>query len=163
MKPELPAGVVVIPDELLTKSAEGNIILQLQADKNQVMIPIDQLDQIGNRDLEIQVNGVRAVMSSKVLNELRKLLPSTAKTATILLRMEAIQSNQLTITPPYSRVSDIMDFSLIMSDESGNKYSLKQFPVPVKITLPILNGTNPALAGIYRIEENGSFTYLGGR
>lgn len=162
VKPELPAGAVVIPDELLTKSAEGNIILQLQADKNQVMIPIDQLDQIGNRDLEIQVNGVRAIMSSKVLNELRKLLPSTAKTATILLKMEAIQSNQLTITTPYSRVSDIMDFSLIMSDESGNKYSLKQFPVPVKITLPILNGTNPALAGIYRIEENGSFTYLGG-
>lgn len=163
MKPELPAGAVVIPDELLTKSAEGNIILQLQADKNQVMIPIDQLEQIGNRDLEIQVNGVRAIVSSKVLNELRKLLPSTAKTATILLKMEAIQSNHLTITPPYSRVSDIMDFSLLMSDESGNKYSLKQFPVHVKITLPILNGTNPALAGIYRIEENGSFTYLGGR
>ncbi|WP_413033025.1 S-layer homology domain-containing protein [Paenibacillus xylanilyticus] len=164
VKPEMHANALVIPDELLTSNATGNIIVQLPSDKNQVMIQTDQLKQIGDRALEVHANQVRAIVPSQIMNALRKLLPSTSETGTIVLKLEAVQTNQLSIKAPYSQIGDILAISLIITDESGKSYSLEYFPAPVNITLPIQNGANPTLAGIYRIEEEGGDpSYLGGK
>ena len=170
VKPVLPADAVAIQDKDLN-AGTASVTAILTEGKHRVILPVSQADQLNGRPLTVQAENIKLVVPDELLKSLGSLLPAPDKDATITVKVDPIAAAQANQTLEeasrkdngnYSLGGNMFDLSIFITDASGKQYKLNTFTKPVTVSFPIPTGMDPSLAGIYRIQENGSLTYLGG-
>ncbi|NOU69378.1 hypothetical protein GC096_35765 [Paenibacillus sp. LMG 31461] len=171
VKPELPKDAVTIKEEDL-KSSSSSVSVELTQGITSVVIPIEQVQQLNGRPLTVHAENVSLVVPSDLLKSLNSLLPSNDDSAVITVKLEPISTTQAeqtlqqanrNVNSIYSLGGQIFDLSITVTDEAGKPYKVSELPKSVTVTFPIPAGMDPKLAGIYRILEDGSFSFIGGK
>ncbi|MCP1311886.1 cadherin-like beta sandwich domain-containing protein [Paenibacillus tyrfis] len=169
-KPELPGNSAVIKDEDLQKNS-ASISVALTEGQNRIIIPIAQVDQLNGRPLHVQAHDVKLIVPADLLKSATSLLPSVDDSAAITVKIEPVSAEQANRTLKEASSKDnglytlggkVFDLAIFVTDAAGKQYEMSELKKPVSITFPIPVGMNPRLAGIYKILDNGSLTYLGG-
>ncbi|GMX62598.1 hypothetical protein Elgi_24030 [Paenibacillus elgii] len=169
-KPELPGNSAVIKDEDLQKNS-ASISVALTEGQNRIIIPIAQVDQLKGRPLNVQASDVKLIVPADLLKSATSLLPSVDDYAVITVKIEPLSAEQANLTLKKASSKDnglytlggkVFDLAIFVTDAGGKQYEMNELKKPVTITFPIPVGMNPKLAGIYKILDDGSLTYLGG-
>ena len=189
--PELPVTPVtpVIPAPPTTPDpnpipGDQVVVNNPQVDKDKIAIPVAKgtkevllpanSQAINNiNSLEVTAENLTVAIPAVVLNELQKLARDNAiENGQISLRFEqltATETNELVNkallkTPAIIKsAGDVFDFNLAIVDEVGNKINLTKFNQPITITLNVNANANKDLLGVYRLNDNGTITYVGGK
>ncbi|WP_152396654.1 cadherin-like beta sandwich domain-containing protein [Paenibacillus guangzhouensis] len=171
IKPVLPADAVAVQDKDLNNN-KPSVDIELTEGKNRVILPAAQADELNGRSLTVQAEHVKLTVPSELFQALNGLLPSPDKNATMTVAVEPIAAAQADQTLQQASRQDsgiytlggkMYELSLYITDSAGKMYKLNTFAKPVTVSFPIPTGMEASLAGIYRVLENGSLTYLGGK
>lgn len=152
-------------------NAEGIIEVSLSTKERELQIPANASTINGLTALMVKRDGVILEFPGKVLKELQssigkdlngKMISFGLSTLSSEKANALIQQAEEKCNAELKMVGEIVDFSLSVIDQNGNKTNLTKFDEPITLSLKVRDDGNKNLYGVYHIAEDGSFEYVGG-
>ncbi|WP_074727506.1 S-layer homology domain-containing protein [Paenibacillus naphthalenovorans] len=149
----------VKPDDL--KGQSGPVSISVADGRTGVSLPANAAEYIGeNSSISIRTSEVHLSIPSDVLVQAANLLPAGERGGSqIMVKIEPAAEKRGEHLLSRGRTYDL---TIEVMDSTGTVSRLTEFAKPVTITLPAGHVTNPRLAGIYYIDDNGKFHFIGG-
>lgn len=147
------------PDDL--KGQSGPVSISVADGRTGVSLPANAAEYIGeNSSVSIRTSEVHLSIPSDVLAQAANLLPAGERGGSqIMVKIEPAAEKRGEYLLSRGRTYDL---TIEVMDSTGTVSRLTEFAKPVTITLPAGHVTNPRLAGIYYIDDNGKFHFIGG-
>lgn len=165
-------GVQTIDASSLTSAKDGIVSINLAADKDKALLPIDAAKLLGVNKLQLNYNNAKIEIPTTILSELKGLLTAeqlegayisfgfnkvTGTTASDLLNKVKAENHSGIKT-----AGEVYDFTLSVVSKDGTVTSYNKFVEPITLRLKIEDNTNENLAGVYYIANDGKLEYVGG-
>ncbi|WP_054028346.1 S-layer homology domain-containing protein [Bacillus sp. FJAT-28004] len=167
-----PGKHVVLPDELRKPVVDGKVILSVPGDAQQIVLPANTAELLGQNQLVIQTDKLSLALSPKIIKQLTALVSvDDLKDSSIVLTINPLSESSakgiLAKGEAFSHAKlklsgEVYDFSLSIVTKGGKATSLSQFEHAVTVRMKTDPSINPDLAGIYYIADNGTLKYIGG-
>ncbi|KKO54988.1 hypothetical protein XI25_03370 [Paenibacillus sp. DMB20] len=169
-KPDLPTNAVTVPDEALSGETKA-VHVKLPDGKTSVILSDKQAQKLMGRGLIVESEQAQLNVPAALVESLLKSLPASEKSASIVIRLEAVETTKAqqllqkangSGNARYTLGGKMLTLSLAAIDGNGKQHRLDPFPKPAKLTFRIPAGMNPKLAGIYQMAGNGAI-HVGGK
>ena len=165
-QPETPGKVVVNNPQ----ADKGKVSVVIGKDDKVVMLPSQAAAINRNNKVIIERDDFSMEVPGAVLESLKGLGKGDPNSKISVsfekLKKEVIENNlveQGSLKKAGIRVAgDIFEFNLSVVDIGGKENKLSSFAEPIRVKLRISDDANLDLVGIYKVEENGQLTYVGG-
>ncbi|MBU8880965.1 CehA/McbA family metallohydrolase [Bacillus sp. FJAT-29790] len=161
-------SVTITPDQL-TKGNKGKVSVQVPNHTSEIILPYNTVDLLGKNDFEVKTDDITMNVPLKLLKDITsKLLTKELKDSTISLQMKQLStseekdliSNMEAISQTkIKQMSKIYDFALSITTKNGKSVSLTKFNHPFMMELEVDPITNPKLATLYKISDEGKLEY----
>ncbi|WP_438351588.1 phosphodiester glycosidase family protein [Paenibacillus sp. FA6] len=168
-----PGVVKITAAQLSAKpNAQGEVIVSVDEALTELIMQGNVVELLGGASLRVNTTDLSVTIPAKVLAEISGLVPAgAAANSTISLRLDVI-SRDITseLIDRASRAtgaklkafSDLRDWSLSITTEQGDNFSLRQFAEPITISYHIASNADRSLLGIYYINDAGKLEYIKG-
>ncbi|WP_407868405.1 S-layer homology domain-containing protein [Paenibacillus sp. P36] len=170
--PAEPNVVSVKPEQLQTSGAE-KIAIALPTNAQQILLPSNTAELLGDKNLEIQAEKLKLELPAKVFTQLINLVNEQERSdSKITLAIEPLTEsavgedvlnqakNQLGASVKLG--SMIYSIKLYVTTKAGQTLSLTSFEQPVQIQFKLDSAVNPKLSSVYYISDNGGLERVGG-
>lgn len=177
--PNLPASdtpasndQLIVNEESLMNGTKDKVSVDIDNGEKQVLLPVNTIDIVGDRNLELKNEQFSAVIPPGLL---KKLLSQVSREqlegAQISFSIEPLDESKtdelLSRSGDHSNTNikaagDVYEFKLSILTADGKTLTLSQFDQPITLRLKVSKNANPALLGVYYIADDGSLEYVGG-
>ncbi|WP_355316508.1 phosphodiester glycosidase family protein [Paenibacillus jiagnxiensis] len=169
--PAADDAVVITPEQLAARGSDGAAIVAIGEDIRQVLLPGNAADLLNGAPLRITAADVQLEIPAAVLSELAGQLPSGPSAAAWIsvLAVPVADDERLMTelsTHTGARVSAaglVRNWSMSIMDAAGKSFTLDTFSEPLQVSFAADAAADRELTAIYRIAEDGSFEYVGGK
>ncbi|QUL53214.1 S-layer homology domain-containing protein [Paenibacillus tritici] len=158
-----PKAVVISAAELSSPAVNGVVTVQL-GQAAAVELPVNAGELLGTSSLRVQGDGIGLVLASELLGRLAGVLPADQLSgAKLLLKtgLKALDGAVLKTEAGVTLKGKLLEYDLSLSGADGTLRRLEAYPAPVSLSWTA-DGFQSKLLGLYRVESDGSLTYLGG-
>ncbi|MCM3748109.1 pullulanase [Paenibacillus pasadenensis] len=166
-----PGSVKVVTEDML-RAAGDTVSITLGADVSEVQLPLNASGLLDGKPLELKREGTTVQLPAALLKSLQELVPAgDAAGAFISFKVAEVDAQTAAALVAQAGEeqkaklklgSGMLELELAAVGSGGKTYKLDRFAAPVTLSLPVANGMNGKLAGIYFISESG-IHYVGGR
>ncbi|SFE77939.1 Carbohydrate binding domain (family 11) [Paenibacillus catalpae] len=152
----------------LKPMGQGPVELKAPAGVTTLKLPLQTGELLGQSDLAIWIGDVKLTVGADALKAASQLIASGNQGGASLF-ISLVASNGTAVVVPgtageeWKAGAKVYDIQVGVWTAAGSKQALKQWPYPVLLQLPLSEGLNPKLAGIYLSGTNGGWIYAGGR
>lgn len=170
--PAEPNVVSVKPEQLQTSGVE-NIVISLPTDAQQMNLPPNTAELLGEKKLEIQSEKIKLEIPAKLFTQLISLVSEQERSdSKITLAIKPLTEsaigdgvlnqakNQLGANVKLG--SSIYDIKLYVTTKASQTLSLTSFEQPIQIRFKLDPAVNPSLSSVYFISDNGGLERVGG-
>ncbi|MCM3127975.1 S-layer homology domain-containing protein [Paenibacillus provencensis] len=169
---DTPGRLIVSEEDLNALGSEGHIQFSMGNNAfTELVIPGKAAELAEGKTITVQANNVRVAIPSEVLRRFADLA-SDEQLADSTIVLRAAAANDADVSSWLSQAEDryaaalqvgaALDLTLSLEPSNGEVITINEFEKPIVISLPVPEGADPALTGIYYGESNGSITYIGG-
>lgn len=151
------------------QAENGKITVPIAKETKRVLLPVQAAAIDGKNSLEVKGETFSAKIPAAVLNQLKELakgkqdgkisftfVPVEKGSTQTLLNKKAGNAN-------VEVAGDVYNLSLAVVDKDGKETKLSSFSQPITITLAVSETANKKLANVYKLEEDGTIKYVGGK
>ncbi|WP_143757698.1 S-layer homology domain-containing protein [Paenibacillus sp. FSL H7-0326] len=167
-----PGQLIVSEEDLNALGSEEQIQFSMGSNSfTELVMPGKAAELAEGKTITVQANNIRLVIPSEVLRKFADLA-SDEQLADSTIVLRAKPADEAEVSSWLSQAEDryganlqmggVYDLTLSLEPSNGKVITLNEFEEPIVISLPIPEGANPALTGIYYGESDGSVTYMGG-
>lgn len=170
---ETPGKLVVSEEQLKKVSKEDHIQFSMASDElMELVLPGKAAELAEGKTITVEAGNMRIKIPTEVLRMFADLASaeqledgmivlkaSDVHEADLLAWLTQIEERYAASLQP---TGSAYEFTLSLEASDGNLITLDEFTKPIVISLPVMVGANPALAGIYYRESNGSASYVEG-
>lgn len=159
------AGAVVITAAQLGSSAVNGVVTVQTGNAVTIELPVNAGELLGANSLRVQGDGAVLELAPELLKQLAEALPAAQGSgAKIVLRAQpkALIQGALKTEAGVSLKGQLLDYDLSLSLADGTVKRPASYAAPVGLSLPIGEGLDLKLMGLYLARSDGSLTYLGG-
>ncbi|WP_339250463.1 CBM35 domain-containing protein [Paenibacillus sp. FSL P2-0136] len=158
-----PAAAVITAAQLSGLGTDGVVTVQV-GQAAVVELPVNAGELLGTRSLRVQGDGIGLVLAPELLNQLAEAVPAGGRSGARLLLTAAqktLDEAALKTGAGVTLKGKLLSYDLSLTGADGKIHRLDKYPVPVSLSWPAA-GLDPKLLGLYRVESDGTLTYLGG-
>ncbi len=162
----------VVNEQDLQPNENGAIVVELEAGQNTARLPIHAGATVGEQPIIISSDAYTVEVPAEVLNQLQELatdeglegaqIELSFEPAEEETKQDAVRAVADDYNADIQAASEVYRFNLSVIDKNGEQSSIDQFDKPIAISLAVNGEVNEELIGIYRIDEDGALTYVGG-
>ena len=159
----VPAAAVVTAAQLGSPAVSGVVTVKV-GQAAAIELPVNAGELLRTNSLRIQGDEVELVLAPELLKQLTEAATAVKGSGTrILLKAElkALEEVKLKTEAGVSVKGRLLDYDLSLTGADGTAHRLGHYAVPVSLSLTA-NGLDPKLLGLYRVNSEGTLTYLGG-
>ncbi|RCX18159.1 putative repeat protein (TIGR02543 family) [Fontibacillus phaseoli] len=160
-----PGTMAISANELSKPGKDGITTIEVKSTATSIELPVNAGELLKQNQLRIQADKLALEISPKVLLQLQDLLgeksPSGSKIR-IGIQAKSISEAGVTTRSGVSLQGSAVEVEIRTISADGTVHPLTAPVEPLKLMLPLQDGLNAELSGIYIIGNNGSLTYLGG-
>ncbi|MFD1175192.1 S-layer homology domain-containing protein [Paenibacillus puldeungensis] len=164
-KPVDPSKAVVSTGDL-TKPAENNdVVIKVDPAVKNIELPMNAGELLGEKTLQIQTGKITIDIAPDALKQWKdsadkEQLAGSKLQVTVNPRTvnEAAIKSNANVDLKGNAVA--LDLSIVTGD--GKSHPLSEAAKPMKVKMPIDASLNSGLLGMYKVEADGTLTYLGG-
>ncbi|MCY9661742.1 S-layer homology domain-containing protein [Paenibacillus chondroitinus] len=170
--PAEPNVVSVKPEQLQTSGTE-QIDISLPTGAQQILLPSNTAELLGDKKLEIQAEKLKLELPAKVFSQLINLVSEPERSdSKITLAIEPLTEsavgesvlnqakNQLGARVKLGSL--IYNIKLYVTTKAGQTMSVTSFEQPVQIQFKLDSAVDPKLSSVYYISDNGGLERVGG-
>ncbi|WP_230192580.1 pullulanase [Paenibacillus sp. CECT 9249] len=170
---EANPGQKFIIEETLRSGEGEKVSVDLEADVNEVLLPLRAAEMLGSKFLELKKGGLTIMIPSALLKDLQHLIGddqasgtlisfkvnevSSASALSLLAKAKAVEKARLNLA---GKMFDI-DLSAIAKD--GKEYRLDRFAAPMTLRFDLEAGMNAKWTSVYFVADSGKLEYAGGK
>ena len=161
-----------ISESSLKVNKQGVVSIEIEKGKTSVLLPVNAAGIVKDQSIVLTSDEITVELASEVLNQLQKLASSEElQDAQIKLSFDAVPNSSKqtllnkSINSNHANIQaagEIYDFNLSLVGKDGKEVSSGKFAEPLTLTLKVNGDVNLDLVGIYKIEDDGTLTYMGG-
>ncbi|WP_281889780.1 S-layer homology domain-containing protein [Paenibacillus sp. YYML68] len=165
-------AVEVTTEQLKELVTEAGIVVQLQADKKELVLPGLVSTLAGEKPIVVQAQQVSLAVPSEVLKTLSRLVPAEQLAdSRIVLKAEPVQAAEADkllaaagqqAGAAVTAAGEVYEFKLEIMTKDGKSSELSRFEQPIELTLAASTSADKRLAGIYYVADDGKLEYIGG-
>lgn len=164
-------GSVTFNADSLKNGSSDTVTLTVDADTEQVLLPIQAAELMGKKSITIEFNKVSIELPSEVLLEAQSLASGVPEdqahiSLSVVPLKEALEEALLAVNhnanTHIKMGSAIYEINLSVITEKKGSKSLTSFTKPITIAFKVDDGLNRDLAGVYFIGDNQKLEYAGG-
>lgn len=170
--PAEPHVVSVKPEQLQTSGVE-KIAIPLPSDAQQIDLPPNTAELLGEKMLEIQSEKINLAFPAKLFTQLISLVSEQERSdSQITLRIEplieptigdgVLNQAKKQLGASVKLGSAVYDIKLYVTTKAGQTLSLTSFEQPIQIRFKLDPAVNPKLSSVYYISDNGGLERVGG-
>lgn len=159
----LPSAAIISAAQLSRPAVNGVVTVQV-GQAAAMELPVNAGELLGTNSLRLQGDGIELVLAPELLKQLAEAVPAAGRSgAKLLLKAElkALEEVKLKTEAGVTLKGKLIAYDLSLSGADGTVRRLDGYPAPVGLSWPAA-GLDPGLLGLYRVESDGSLTYLGG-
>lgn len=159
-----------VVDEQTLKTGQEKVTIELGAQIEEVLLPLNAGEILGSKPLELKKSGLAVTIPASVLQALGQQEAVKSRDAMISFLMREL-------TPPESDSllasvkdaakmklgSKAVELGLSVKTKDGAIFKTELVKAPITLTFELNSSIDAKLAGLYRITEEGELEYAGGK
>lgn len=164
-KPADPGKAVVSAGELTKPSENGSITITVDSAVKDIELPINADELLGNNTLQIQTGNLTIDIAPETLKQLKASLDKEQLDGSkihVAINPKTLSEAAVKAGANVALNGNAITLAISIVTDEGKSHPLAGAAKPLKVKLPVDTSMNAGLLGIYKVEDNGSLTYLGG-
>jgi large repetitive protein len=168
-----PEVTEITEDMLKDGSGAQQVVIQLEGDLKEILLPVHTAELLGERNLLLQGENVSLSIPSSILQAVASQVSDAEQTgAAISLQAVGVEETEAAALrkaagdkagATLKAAGGTLEFSLALTTKNGVVYALKQFAEPLTLVLPVDPAADKELTGLYYVGTDSSLEYIKGR
>ncbi len=165
-------GTNVVNEDSLKNGKDGKVAVKIGHGDKAVLLPLHAANIVAGNHVELDGDNFTATLQPETLADLAELAKeSKIENGQISFSFNALDKPEVTAVLEKAKnktginlkaAGEVIDFSLGVKGADGKTVKLEKFNKPLTLKFKLNADSNPDLAGVYFIGDDGSLEFVGG-